>query len=48
MFNFTEICLKYNAYLEKSLDKMDANTIKKTNKDKFKQYDFDKNGSISK
>lgn len=39
---FTEMCLKYNAYLEKK----QATDIKKVNKNKFNKYDYDKSSSI--
>jgi hypothetical protein len=39
---FTEMCLKYNAYLAKQ----EVADIKKTNKNKFNKYDFDKSKSI--
>jgi hypothetical protein len=39
---FTEMCLKYNAYLAKK----EATDIKKANKNKFNKYDYDKSKSI--
>ena len=41
---FTSVCLKYNAYLENK--EVKDSEIEKSNKNKFKKYDFDKNKKI--
>ena len=42
LLQFTKTCLEYNAYLKKN--KITENEITKSNRNKFKKYDFDHNG----